>query len=149
MVELVESEPDWQRQPYLLRRHARACGRLRRDTEALWSWFQLCWGWPDQADAFGREAEPAWRRDWPAFLDLQPALGWSEFPAWMALHHPALARALPEAEVPAAGAGFRQVRDLLRLPADRLDQDLIARRAALKRTHPDLFHHYLALHQRP
>ncbi len=144
VVELVESEPNWHCQPYLLRRHARACGRLRRDTEALWSWFQLCWGWPDQADAFGREAEPAWRRDWPAFLDLEPELAWSEFPAWLLLHHPALARALPEAEVPEAGAGFRQVRALLSLPADRLDQDLIDCRAALKQTHPGLFHHYLA-----
>ena len=149
VVELVEAEPDWQRQPHLLRRHARACGRLRRDPEALWSWFHLCWGWPDQADAFGREAEPAWRRDWPVFLDLEPELAWSEFPAWLLLHHPALARALPEAEVPAAGAGFRQVRALLRLPADSLGKDLIARRAALKQNHPDLFHHYLTLYQGP
>jgi hypothetical protein len=149
VVEFVEAEPNWQRQPYLLRRHARACGRQGRDPESLWNWFQLCWGWPDQADAFGREAEPAWRRDWPAFLDLEPELVWSEFPAWLLLHHPALARAVPEAEVPAAGAGFGQVRALLSLDADRLNQDLIARRAELKQQHPDLFHHYLALYQRP
>lgn len=143
LVDLVEQEPDWRRDAVLLRRHARACGRLRREAECLWSWFLLCWGWPSQAERFELEAEPAWRPSWEAFQDLEPELEGQDFPAWLLLRNPALVKTLRDEPPPNRADGFAELQWLLRLPPGRPSPEMIAARGALKSAHPTLFEHYL------
>jgi len=144
----IESGMDWSGEPLLLRRYARACGRLQQNERAASYWFRLCWRFPDQADAIGREAESIWRSRWQRFMGLEPELDSKDFPAWSLLEQPGFVLRLtdtacitdveaPEDYLVTAGlvtAGAAAV------PA----ADLIEQRRWLKDLNPDLFAHYLA-----
>ena len=86
----VEREPDWQSDPVLLLRHARACERTHDDAAALPSWFTLCWSYPQHAEAVESTINHELRHQWETFQDLDPVLPIRSFPAWLLLSRPGL-----------------------------------------------------------
>ena len=143
----VESQTAWSDQPLLLRRYARACGRLQLAERAACCWFRICWDFPSQADNVGREAEPFWRSRWQRFTGLEPELDNRDFPAWSLLDQPGLVRRLKDTACMIAADApedFLLTADLVAagaaaVPAD----DLIENRRRLKALNPELFAHYL------
>lgn len=142
----IEELADWTAQPLLLRRYAMACGRLQQTERAACCWFRLCWGFPEQADVIGREAEPLWRHRWRCFLELEPELPNRDFPAWSLLESPALSERLETAgcladlEVP---GDYRVIAELVQAGAAAVPAvELIERRGRLKAVNPRLFVHY-------
>lgn len=88
---------EWWRHPPLTVRLIESSLRRRRRAEGLAAWCQLCWHTPGQA---GEAAEKLrWSEVhalWQRFLDSDAeALAVEEFPAWLLLDEPALARQLP------------------------------------------------------
>jgi len=143
----VEAESSWQEQAVLLRRHARACGRLHLASEALSGWFRLCWHFPDQADFIGSEAEPEWRRYWQRFIELDPELPSRDFPAWALIDRPGLARWLAtercfdDFDVP---EDYRVTAELVQVtPSSLVDAGLLVKRKLLQVCNPELFACYL------
>lgn len=143
----IELQTDWTEQPLLLRRYAQACGRLQQHDQAVCCWFQLCWGFPDQAENIGREAEPTWRHRWQRFMGLEPELSDQNFPAWSLLEQPGLvgrlatAGCLSEMEAP---EDYRVTADLVAAGAAVVPAaDLIELRRHLKTLNSRLFVHYL------
>ncbi|MCU7936770.1 MAG: hypothetical protein KZQ99_18175 [Candidatus Thiodiazotropha sp. (ex Dulcina madagascariensis)] len=143
----VEAASRWREQPLLLRRHARACGRLHLDLQALTGWFLLCWRFPEQALSIGSEAEPEWQRSWRRFLELDPELPDSDFPAWLLIDHPGLARrltteqCLDDFDLP---DDFRVIMELTPATADKsVDAVSMALRKRLQQYNPGLFAYYL------
>jgi hypothetical protein len=143
----VEAQADWWTEPLLLRRHARACGRLQQAEMAVCDWFRLCWGFPELAGAIGREAEPIWRSRWRRFVELEPELPNQDFPAWSLLMQPAVASrlsragCLDETQVP---EDYRLTGKLVAAGAAQAPAgELIELRRQLKASNPDLFIHYL------
>jgi hypothetical protein len=143
----IEDLADWRMQPILLRRFARASGRLQQPERAACCWFELCWRFPDQAEAIGKEAEPLWRQRWRRFQELEPELPNRDFPAWSLLERPALVERLGEAaclndtEIP---EDYRVTAGLVSARAAGLTaSELIERRKRLKALNPPLFVHYL------
>jgi hypothetical protein len=143
----VESTSGWRREPLLLRRYARACGRLQQNELAAGCWFRLCWCSPDQADAIGREAESIWRSHWQRFVGLEPELDSEDFPAWSLLEQPGFVLRLTdtacmmEVEAP---EDYLVTADLVTAGAVAVPAaDLIERRQRLKDLNPNLFAHYL------
>ncbi len=143
----VEATSNWEDQPALLRRHARACGRLHLNLEAVSDWFRLCWRFPDQAACIGNEAEPQWRRTWQRFVELDPELPNRDFPAWALIDQPGLARGLANegcfdgVDVPQdyrATAGLVQA-----TPSPLVDPDVMDKRKLLQECNPELFAGYL------
>ncbi len=143
----VEAEPGWETQPLLLRRHARACGRLHLEPEAVSSWFRLCWRFPQQADYINDEAEREWQRYWQTFLELDPELPNRDFPAWTLIHQPGLARRLADTNGlsgPDVPEDFRVTIELVRHGSDSLiNVEQIEQRKLLKACNPALFACYL------
>ena len=148
----VEAESGWQEQPVLVRRHARACGRLHLDSEAISDWFRLCWRFPEQADCIGSEAESAWRQTWQRFLELDPELPNRDFPAWSLIDQPGLARWLAkergfdDSDLP---EDYRATAELVRAKSSPLvDTDLMDKRRLLQMRNPGLFACYLQYFKR-
>jgi hypothetical protein len=141
----IEDLADWRAQPLLLRRFAQASGRLRQGERAACCWFELCWRFPDQADAVGREAEPPWRQRWRRFQELEPELPNRDFPAWSLMERPGLDQRLHKAGCAAKAEAPPEYRLIAELVAaeGRSVADLIAPRGRLKSLNPALFHHYL------
>ena len=143
----VEVASNWEEQPVLLRRHARACGRLHQDFEAVSDWFRLCWRFPDEAVNIGNEAEPQWRRYWQRFLELDPELPNRDFPAWVLIDQPGLARWLATEQcfdgfdMP---EDYRATAELVQArPSQLVDAGLMDRRKLLQVSNPELFACYL------
>ncbi|MCU7904398.1 MAG: hypothetical protein KZQ76_00850 [Candidatus Thiodiazotropha sp. (ex Epidulcina cf. delphinae)] len=143
----VEAASRWREQPLLLRRYACACGRLHLDMQALTGWFLLCWRFPEQATPIGSEAEPEWQRSWRRFLELDPELPDSDFPAWLLIDHPGLARRLAtercfdDIDLPEE---FQVVAELVQAAATkRVDADVMTLRKRLQQCNPGLFAYYL------
>ena len=143
----VEANSNWEEQPVLLRRHARACGRLHLDSEAISEWFRLCWCFPDQAACIGNEAEPQWRRSWQRFLELDPELPNRDFPAWVLIDQPGLARWLVTKRCFDGFDAPQDYRATSRLvqakPSPLVDADLMDKRMLLQECNPGLFATYL------
>ncbi len=140
VVAAVEAEPDWRRQPELLRRHACARERLHEPWPALASWMLLCWRFPAQAEAIGRDAAPEWRAQWREFGELEPELPGEDFPAWLLLRRPGLAARLDAETLGAAPDTFGSI---CRLLSEDAGGGTMEARRALKNADPDLFTHYL------
>lgn len=141
----VALKQGWQQQPILIRRHAQACGRLHQEMEAVSDWFLLCWHFPDQAERIQQEAEPAWRRRWQAFIELEPELPNQDFPAWTVISEPGLSKQLTNIDLRPAEPPETWLL-ALKLVEDRSQatgSDLLAKRKALKVCNPALFSHYL------
>ena len=150
----VLAAPGFQAQPVLLQRLATAEFRLGHRTRALQRWFAMCRLAPD---AFSNHVEssrfedPGMAGAWQAAMadgDTVGELTAEWFPAWMLIHDPMLAHALPElnGESPPARA-YNLVRALQRIPPEeqtRTGPDSIALRRALQQVHPGLQRSYLA-----
>jgi len=143
----VEAETNWQDQPVLLRRHAQASGRLHLESAALAGWFRLCWRFPDQAGFIADEAEPEWRRHWQRFLELDPELPNRDFPAWVLINQPGLARWLATEQCfddPVVPEDYRATAALVQItPSSLVDADLLDKRKLLRSCNPELFARYL------
>ena len=144
----IESGMDWSGEPLLLRRYAQACGRLQQNERAASYWFRLCWRFPDQADAIGREAESIWRSRWQRFMGLEPELDSKDFPAWSLLEQPGFVLRLTDTACITdveAPEDYLVTADLVTAGAAAVPAaDLIEQRRRLKDLNPDLFAHYLA-----
>ena len=144
---LVEAEPDWQRQPPLLLRHAQACGALHQEIEEIGDWFRLCWDHPDQASHIKDDASPAWRARWRDFLELEPELSVADFPAWSLLHDPGLAKRLDADDRFLAGDLPEAYKLTAKLVVAAVEKDpvkeQIETRKQLQGLNPTLLLHYL------
>ncbi len=140
----VLAEPQWWQQAPLGLRLVESALRRRQRAEALSAWFQLCWHTPEKA---GEAVETLRGTDihalWQRFLDCEDeAFAAGDFPAWLLLQEPALARQLPAELSPgntATQEHYRLVhRWLAARAAGREAQDLALRRQ-LKERQPALF----------
>jgi hypothetical protein len=144
----VEREPQWQSEPVLLLRHARACDQQREFTAALPSWFALCWRFPEQAEVLAGSANHELCERWEAFQDLEPALPVASFPAWLLLSRPGLCRVLRDPNagpVPCPDSYLTLYRlRCEQVPADAASgSEALTLRARLKQQDPVLFEHFL------
>jgi hypothetical protein len=149
----AEREPDWQGDPVLLLRHARACERMHDYAAALPSWFTLCWRFPRYAEAVESSINHELRHQWETFQDLDPVLPVGSFPAWLLLSRPGLIPILlePTGEPESARAVYPpSYLTLYRLrrnharPATDSGEHGMALRAQLKEQDPLLFQHFLS-----
>lgn len=140
----VEQAPDWRADPVLLQRHAHACDQLHLRCEALLSWFNLCWRFPQQSDALKSSIDAELRQQWINFLELEPELPMQTFPAWLLLDKPGLTRILvaPHNDTTACPASYQTMHQLQSNIPGQTDKH-ITLRARLKQQDPVLFQHYL------
>jgi hypothetical protein len=151
----VLGEPDWWRQAPLCLLLAQSGAYQHRRVESLTGWFALCWHAPAAAaDALRKPQQPdagvgkAWQEFLASEDDLadddseDSALTPSDFPAWMLLHEPGLARqiSIELAQTQTAGEEhFRCVHRWLEARRAQKKDDELAQRKALQAGHPLLF----------
>jgi hypothetical protein len=142
----VERIPHWQTDPVLLQRHARACDQLHRQCDALLSWFNLYWQFPEQHNVIKSSINTELRRQWTTFLELEPELPTQTFPAWLLLDKPGLSKILagPRHDTTNCPTSYRTLYQLQNNFSRQTDNN-IALRAQLKQQDPMLFQHYLLL----
>lgn len=146
VIVAVEAEPEWRSQPLLLQRHAAACERLQRSIDALLDRFALCWRFPQQAELSATGAPLDLIRAWDRFLELEPELEVSAFPAWLLILRPAMTQWLspPDDDAP---EDYRLVFALQRAsatPGAAPGSDAVRLRGELKKLNSELFHHFIA-----
>lgn len=141
--ETVEREAGWERESLLLERYAVACERQHELTQALPTWFTLCWHFPEQAELVESSANHVLVEEWEAFQDHEPALPVSAFPAWLLVQRPALTGVLPEpgADCPESYATVYQLQR--RRPTNGPDEGVLELRARLKQQDALLFTAYM------
>ncbi|MFL6600500.1 MAG: hypothetical protein ACJ8R9_04150 [Steroidobacteraceae bacterium] len=155
--ESIVAEATWWAHPPLCLRLADSAFRRRRRVEALTAWCYLCWVAPDQvAAAVERLRQSDLSGLWQAFLDCEedcqdecaegpstaPTLTARDFPAWLLLREPGLARQLsvdlPRGDSPAEER-YRCVHRWIHAHrAHRQDEEMALRRD-LQQSHPVLF----------
>jgi hypothetical protein len=155
--ESIVAEAAWWSHPPLCLRLADSAFRRRRRVEALTAWCYLCWVAPDQvATAVERLRQADLSGLWQAFLDCEedceedsardtssrPTLTARDFPAWLLLREPGLARQLsvdlPRGDSPAEEC-YRCVHRWVHAHrAHRQDEEMALRRS-LQQSHPVLF----------
>jgi hypothetical protein len=151
--ESIVADAGWWLHPALCVRLADSAFRRRRRVEALTAWCYLCWVAPDQVGAaVERLRQPDLSALWQAFLDCEedtapggapgPTLTASDFPAWLLLREPGLARQLsvdlPRGSSPAEER-YRCVHRWIHAHrAHRQDEEMALRRS-LQQSHPELF----------
>ncbi len=145
--ESVLAVQDWQDQPVLCARMAKALYQMDKRLEAISVWCQLCWCFPDFAEQVVGDPvlpDPAVRLAWLEWRDIRvkPALSVYHFPAWLLLNEPELAQTLAvEGDHLQKGVlPFNLVRQLLLSNAEkeRIDRLLVSQSDALKAAHPGL-----------
>ena len=152
--ESILLEARWWSYAPLCLRLADSALRRRRRIEALTAWCYLCWISPDQAgSSVERLRQPDLSALWQRFLESEeealesgvagPALTARDFPAWLLLHEPGLARQL-DADLPrgASAASENHYRCVHRwIHAHRAHQreEEMALRKSLQQSHPVLF----------
>lgn len=151
----VLKEPQWWQHPALCLQLAHSGAFQHRRIESLTGWFHLCWHAPAQAaEAFSKPQKPdagvgaAWQEFLAAEDDLadedadEAALAPSDFPAWMLLHEPGLARQLDIDLAQTQTPGEEHYRCVHRwIEARRLQRkdEELAQRKALQNGHAVLF----------
>lgn len=151
----VLKEPQWWQHPALCLQLAHSGAFQHRRIESLTGWFQLCWHAPAQAaEALSKPQKPdagvgaAWQEFLATEDDLgdedadEPALAPSDFPAWMLLHEPGLARQMEIDLAQTQTPGEEHYRCVHRwIEARRLQRkdEELAQRKALQNSHPLLF----------
>jgi hypothetical protein len=128
----------------LLERHAIACTYLDEQSAALCSWCLLCWQFPPLCDRLDRSGDHTLQRGWQAFLDLEQELPPEDFPAWMMLSRPGLAKIAPDGDgdLPCPES-YRTLYQLLHSQGSLSNDQLMALRTKLKQQAPLLFSYYL------
>jgi hypothetical protein len=152
--ESIVGEDRWWLHPPLCVRLADSAFRRRRRVEALSAWCYLCWVAPEKAAAAVEKLrQPDLSTLWQLFLDTEEdaldggasAAEWSarEFPAWLLLYEPGLARQLgpdlPRGAAPAAEDQFRRVHRWIHAHRAHQQQEEMALRKELQQSHPVLF----------
>ncbi|MFC4309258.1 hypothetical protein ACFPN2_09215 [Steroidobacter flavus] len=151
----VLQDPEWWRQPALCLAVAQSGAFQHRRVESLTGWFALCWHSPAVAsEALSKPQQPdaGIGKAWQEFLATEddlvdddaddPALSPCDFPAWMLLHEPGLARQLTIDLAQTASAGeenYRCVHRWLEARRAQKKDDELAQRKALQAGHPLLF----------
>lgn len=151
----VLKEPQWWQHPALCLQLAHSGAFQHRRIESLTGWFQLCWHAPAQAaEALSKPQKPdagvgaAWQEFLATEDDLgdedadEAALAPSDFPAWMLLHEPGLARQMEIDLAQTQTPGEEHYRCVHRwIEARRLQRkdEELAQRKALQNGHPLLF----------
>jgi hypothetical protein len=144
----IVGEAEWWLHAPLCLRLVDSAFRRRRRVEALTAWCHLCWLAPDQvADGVARLRQPDLSGLWQSFLDCEDAesgatLTSDEFPAWLLLHEPGLARQLsvelPHGNSPAE-ENYRCVHRWIHAHRAHQQQEEIALRRSLQHSQPVLF----------
>lgn len=151
----VLQEPQWWRHSALCLQLAQSGAFQHRRVESLTGWFALCWHSPAAAtEALRRPQQPdagvgqAWEEFLASEDDLADAdadesvLAPGDFPAWMLLHEPGLARqmSIELAQTQTAGEEhYRCVHRWLEARRAQKKDDELAQRKALQAGHPLLF----------
>ena len=151
----VLQDPEWWRRPALCLALAQSGAFQHRRIESLTGWFALCWHAPAvAADALSKPQQPdaGVGKAWQEFLATEDdladddaedsVLAPGDFPAWMLLHEPGLARQMGIELARTDTAGERHYRCVHRWlearRAQKKDEEL-AQRKALQAGHPLLF----------
>jgi hypothetical protein len=144
----IAGEVEWWLQAPLCLRFADSAFRRRRRVEALTAWCHLCWLAPDRAaDGVSRLRQADLTGLWQLFLDCEeetagPALTPADFPAWLLLHEPGLARQLsvdlPRGSSPAE-ENYRCVHRWIHAHRAHQQQEEMALRKTLQQSQPVLF----------
>lgn len=150
--ESVLAVPDFRMRPVLLARLARAESRLANRTAALERWLAMCLLSPDDFCMLVESSnfeDPGIARAWQLAVsedDVDEELTAEWFPAWMLIHEPGLARALPDmAGGSAPETAFNVARALLLMREEKLgqaDPRSIPLRSELNRIRPSLLRSY-------
>jgi hypothetical protein len=150
--ESVLGESQWWLHAPLCLRLAESAWRRRRRIEALTAWCYLCWVAPDEA-ASAALRQPEVSDLWQQFLDTEAdtfdndlagaALTPGDFPAWLLLYEPGLARQLgvdlPRGCAPAAEEHYRCIHRWIHAHRGHQRQEEMALRKQLQQSHPALF----------
>lgn len=151
----ILQDPQWWRQPALCLAVAQSGAFQHRRVESLTGWFALCWHAPAiAAEALSKPQQPdaGIGKAWQEFLATEDdladddaegsALAPGDFPAWMLLHEPGLARqmAIDLARTDTPGEQhFRSVHRWLEARRAQQKDDELAQRKALQAGQPLLF----------
>lgn len=165
--ESVLQEPQWWLEPELCLRLVDSSFRRRRRVEGLTAWCHLCWRAPQRVrESLERLRQPDLSALWTRFQDSEeealesgsggtsrsgresagptpaPALTAADFPAWLLLHEPGLARQLrvdlPTGDTPAE-QHYKCVHRWIHAHRAHREQEEMALRKALQSSHPVLF----------
>jgi hypothetical protein len=144
----IVGEAQWWLHAPLCLRFADSAFRRRRRVEALTAWCHLCWLAPDEAgEGVARLRQPDLTGLWQLFLDCEDAesgamLSAGDFPAWLLLHEPGLARQLsidlPRGSSPGE-ENYRCVHRWVHAHRAHQQQEEIALRKRLQQSQPVLF----------
>jgi hypothetical protein len=157
VAESIVGEAGWWSHPPLCLRLADSALRRRRRVEALTAWCCLCWIAPEQAGvAVERLRQPDLSALWQRFLDCEEdcvpggapggaqetALTARDFPAWLLLHEPGLARQL-SVDLPRGSSPpeerYRCVHRWIHAHRAHRQEEEMALRRSLQQSHPVLF----------
>ena len=144
--ESIIEESEWWLHAPLCLRLTDSSFRRRRRVEALTAWCHLCWLAPDEAAAgVTKLKQPDLSGLWQAFLDCEEDGGGLEvgdFPAWLLLHEPGLARQmsvdLPRGSSPGE-ENYRCVHRWVHAHRAHQQQEEMALRKQLQQSQPVLF----------
>ena len=144
--ESIVGESEWWLHAPLCLRLTDSSFRRRRRVEALTAWCYLCWLAPDEAAAgVTKLKQPDLSGLWQAFLDCEEDEGGLEvgdFPAWLLLHEPGLARQmsvdLPRGNSPGE-ENYRCVHRWVHAHRAHQQQEEMALRRQLQQSQPVLF----------
>jgi len=151
--ESIVSEAQWWSHPALCLRLADSAFRRRRRIEALTAWCYLCWVAPEQVAAAAERLKQADLSGlWQLFSDCEedcapgpvpgPTLTARDFPAWLLLHEPGLARQLsvdlPRGSSPAEDR-YRCIHRWIHAHRAHRQEEEMALRRSLQQSHPVLF----------
>ncbi len=121
-VTAIGGEPDWNDEPQLLVRMARACTDCSRGGDARAAWMRLCWNHPQSAEqAFDEsQADPTLLDRWSDFQSDEAAYATDEFPAWMLIDEPGQRFSVPAELAPQTLAGelYAATVELIASPGD-------------------------------
>ncbi|HEY0686264.1 MAG TPA: hypothetical protein VGD45_28240 [Steroidobacter sp.] len=151
----VLKEQEWWRQPALCLQLAQSGAFQHRRIESLTGWFALCWHAPSAAaEALSKPQQPdaGIGKAWQEFLASEDELADADsddaallpedFPAWMLLHEPGLARQMSmdlAREQTSGEEHYRCVHRWLEARRAQKKDDELAQRKALQSGHPLLF----------
>jgi hypothetical protein len=140
VIESIELEQNWIKQPILNFRYAEACFKLNKDKQAIAHWFYLFIQFPQQAEQLIKKScSQVLTSAWLTFTELDPELESSLFPAWMVMKIPALAKNIFVVEKN-TNQPLELIKNLGSNSENKLNVDL---RARLQKMCPALFVYYM------
>lgn len=150
----VQAQSAWWEHAELCRRLVESGCRRGDRVESLTAWYYLCWLHPESALASLTAGDPPDRgihASWQCFLEFEDSLppeervGIEDFPAWLLLHEPGLARALPsafEVDVRETQQAFHLAQCLSLAQGSANGAGDLELRRALLDLHPALFRYF-------